>query len=45
MFAGTLFFPSLTIFAAELVLITQRDGDRFAVHPYAGVGGPAHEPT
>lgn len=42
---NALFFPSLTIFAAVLVLITQRDTDRFAVHPYAGGQTPAHEPT
>jgi len=43
--ASARFFPSLTILAAVLVLITQRDADRFAVHPYAGGRGPAHEPT
>lgn len=43
--SNALFFPSLIIFAAVLVLITQRDADRIALQPYSGRRGPADEPT
>ncbi len=46
MLEGTnaLFFPSLTVFAAVLVLITLRDVDRIAVQSYSGAEDH-NEPT
>lgn len=37
---NALFFPSLTIFAAVLVLMSLRDADRLALQPYAPGQGP-----
>jgi len=45
---NALFFPSLTIFAAVLVLMALRDVDRLALQPYdrlAGNRGFRYEPT